>query len=198
MWFNPALIHTDALDNIIRHNRPRAELDMVELCLDVMERNNLTQYCFCPNDIHALLLNTHVKIEKWQILKVLKERWQLQPAANAYRYTTYNIDYTNATNYMAVQRTGRYYTVQRSVFIFLLIGKKSFITMTNIIILTNSSSADEKKKAQLRDLTPHTTSFRNSRMLFGGWGSKYRFCVPLNHGSESRKCQMSHLNASNT
>ena len=113
MWFNPALIHTEALDNIIRHNRPRAELDMVELCLDVMERNNLTQYCFCPNDIHALLLNTHVKIEKWQILKVLKERWQLQPAANAYRYTTYNIDYTNATNYMAVQRTGRYYTVQR-------------------------------------------------------------------------------------
>lgn len=113
MWFNPALIHTEALDNIIRHNRPRAELDMVELCLDVMERNNLTQYCFCPNDIQALLLNTHVKIEKWQILKVLKERWQLQPAANAYRYTTYNIDYTNATNYMAVQRTGRYYTVQR-------------------------------------------------------------------------------------
>ena len=43
MWFNPSLIHTDALDNIIRHNRPRAELDMVELCLDVMERNNLTQ-----------------------------------------------------------------------------------------------------------------------------------------------------------
>ena len=113
MWFNPSLIHTDALDNIIRHNRPRAELDMVELCLDVMERNNLTQYCFCPNDIHALLLNTHVKIEKWQILKVLKERWRLQPAANAYRYTTYNIDYTNVTNYMAVQRTGRYYTVQR-------------------------------------------------------------------------------------
>lgn len=68
--------------------------------------------------------------------------------------------------------------------------------MTNIIIFTNSSSADEKKKAQLRDLTPHTTSFRNGRMLFGDWGSKYRFCVPLNHGSESRKCQMSHLNAS--
>ena len=77
MWFNPKLIHTEALDNIIRHNRPRAELDMVELCLDVMERHNLTQLSFCPNDIHTLLMNTHVKIEKWQILKVLKERWKL-------------------------------------------------------------------------------------------------------------------------
>ena len=113
MWFNPKLIHTDALDHIICHNRPRAELDMVELCLDVMERNNLIQLSFCPNDIHTLLINTHVKIEKWQILKVLKERWKLKPADNAYRYTTYNIDYNDATNYMAVQRTGRYYTVQR-------------------------------------------------------------------------------------
>lgn len=113
MWFNPKLIHTEALDHIICHNRPRAELDMVELCLDVMERNNLTQLSFCPNDIHTLLINTHVKIEKWQILKVLKERWKLKPADNAYRYTTYNIDYNDATNYMAVQRTGRYYTVQR-------------------------------------------------------------------------------------
>lgn len=113
MWFNPKLIHTEALDHIICHNRPRAELDMVELCLDVMERNNLTQLSFCPNDIHTLLINTHVKIEKWQILKVLKERWKLKPADNAYRYTTYNIDYNDATNYMAIQRTGRYYTVQR-------------------------------------------------------------------------------------
>lgn len=113
MWFNPKLIHTEALDNIIRHNRPRAELDMVELCLDVMERHNLTRFSFCPNDIHTLLMNTHVKIEKWQILKVLKERWKLKPADNAYRYTTYNIDYNDASNYMAVQRTGRYYTVQR-------------------------------------------------------------------------------------
>lgn len=113
MWFNPKLIHMEALDNIIRHNRPRAELDMVELCLDVMERHNLTQFSFCPNDIHSLLMNTHVKIEKWQILKVLKERWKLKPADNAYRYTTYNIDYNDASNYMAVQRTGRYYTVQR-------------------------------------------------------------------------------------
>ena len=113
MWFHPKLIHTEALDKIIRHNRPRAELDMVELCLDVMERHDLTQLSFCPNDIHTLLMNTHVKIEKWQILKVLKERWKLKPADNAYRYTTYNIDYNDATNYMAVQRTGRYYTVQR-------------------------------------------------------------------------------------
>ena len=113
MWFNPKHIHTEALDNIIRHNRPRAELDMVELCLDIMDRMELTQLSFCPNDIHNLLLNTHVKIERWQVLKVLKERWRLKPAGNAYRYTAYDIDYNDMTNYRSIQRTGRYYTIER-------------------------------------------------------------------------------------
>ena len=81
---------------------------------------------------------------------------------------------------------------------FLLIGKKTFYTMTYLIISTNSFLADEKKNAQSRDLSAHAPSLRNSRFLYEGWGSKYRFCVPLNHGSESRKCQMSHLNTSNT
>lgn len=47
--------------------------------------------------------------------------------------------------------------------------------MTNIIIFTNSSSADEKKKAQLRDLTPHTASFRNGRMFLGVGGASIGF-----------------------
>ena len=81
-------------------------------------------------------------------------------------------------------------------FIFLFIGKETYNTMTYLIISTNSFLADEKKNAQSRDLSAHAPSLRNSRFLYEGWGSKYRFCVPLNHGSESRKCQMSHLNTS--
>ena len=65
--------------------------------------------------------------------------------------------------------------------------------MTNIIIFTNSSATDGKKKAQLHDLSPHTTSFRNSKMFFRGWGSKYRFCVPQNHGSKKPKIPNIHI-----
>lgn len=56
-----------------------------------------------------------------------------------------------STNIQQLSTLGR---KSKYVFYFLLIGKITFTTMTNIIILTNSSSADEKKKAQLRDLTP--------------------------------------------
>ena len=81
-------------------------------------------------------------------------------------------------------------------FVFLLIGKKLITTMTYLIISISSSLTNKEKNAQLRDLSAPAPSLRNSRLLLRGWGSKYRFCVPLNHGSKSRKCQMSHLNTS--
>ena len=113
MWFALKLIHTDALDKIIKNNRPRAELDMIDLCLDVMERMNINQYSFCPNDIHNLLLNTHVRIEKWQILHVLKERWNLKPTPNCFSYTTYCVNFNHSSDYYPVQKKGRYYSVLR-------------------------------------------------------------------------------------
>ena len=37
MWFAPSLLHTEALQKIIRSNRNRLEIEMCELILDIME-----------------------------------------------------------------------------------------------------------------------------------------------------------------
>ena len=37
MWFTPSLLHTEALQKIIRSNRNRLEIEMHELILDIME-----------------------------------------------------------------------------------------------------------------------------------------------------------------
>lgn len=80
MWFRPSLIHTPALDKIIRNNRSRVEIDMCEQILDVMNEHNIGEFCFCINDLLALLENTRHKIERYQVRVVVQDIWKLTPA----------------------------------------------------------------------------------------------------------------------
>lgn len=64
MWFNPILLHTTALQRIIRSNRSRLEIEISELILDIMESTGINRFSFCLNDILPLLVNTQVKAEK--------------------------------------------------------------------------------------------------------------------------------------
>ena len=41
MWFNPSLLHTEALQRIIRSNRNRLEIELSELLLDIMATMNV-------------------------------------------------------------------------------------------------------------------------------------------------------------
>ena len=80
MWFAPSLLHTEALQKIIRSNRNRLEIEMYELLLDIMTTMNVDSVSFCPHDILVLLANTYVKAEKHQVRKVLQDCWKLTPA----------------------------------------------------------------------------------------------------------------------
>ena len=73
MWFAPSLLHTEALQKIIRSNRNRLEIEMCELVLDIMTSTGIDTFSFCCNDILTLLANTYVKVEKHQVRKVLQE-----------------------------------------------------------------------------------------------------------------------------
>lgn len=64
MWFNPSLLHTEALQRIIRSNRNRLEIEMSELLLDIMAAMNLDSVSFCLNDLIVLLMHSQVKVEK--------------------------------------------------------------------------------------------------------------------------------------
>ena len=114
MWFAPSLLHTEALQKIIRSNRNRLEIEMYELMLDIMASTGIDTFSFCCNDILTLLANSYVKAEKHQVRKVLQECWKLTPAHNTLTYTTYQVDYNRECRYSPLRRTGRYYTVTRA------------------------------------------------------------------------------------
>ena len=113
MWFNPTLLHTEALQKIIRSNRNRLEIEMCELILDIMESVGTDTFSFCHNDILLLLVHSQVKVEKHQVRKVLQECWKLTPASNGLTYTTYQFNYNRECRYEPIKRVGRFYTVTR-------------------------------------------------------------------------------------
>ncbi len=113
MWFAPSLLHTEALQKIIRSNRNRLEIEMSELVLDIMASTGIDTFSFCCSDILTLLANTYVKAEKHQVRKVLQECWKLTPALNGLTYTTYQLNYNRECRYEPIRRVGRFYTVTR-------------------------------------------------------------------------------------
>lgn len=113
MWFAPPLLHTEALQKIIRSNRNRLEIEMCELILDIMASTGIDTFSFCCNDILTLLANTYVKAEKHQVRRVLQEYWKLTPAPNGLTYTTYQVNYNREYRYEPIRRVGRFYTVTK-------------------------------------------------------------------------------------
>ena len=113
MWFDPTLLHTEALQKIIRSNRNRLEIEMCELMRDIMASTGIDTLSFCCNDILTLLANSYVKAEKHQVRKVLQECWKLTPAPNGLTYTTYQLNYNRECRYEPIRRVGRFYTVTR-------------------------------------------------------------------------------------
>ena len=113
MWFAPSLLHTEALQKIIRSNRNRLEIEMAELFLDIMATMNVDSVSFCLNDITVLLMHSQVKAEKHQVRKVVQECWKLTPAPNGLTYTTYQGNYNQESHYEPIRRVGRFYTITR-------------------------------------------------------------------------------------
>ena len=113
MWFAPKLTFTPALQRIIRSNRNKIELEMSELCLEIMEQMAVTELSFCINDMVCLLNNTGCKTDKSQVRRIVQDIWKLSPASNTLTYLTYQMDYNSLRNYSPIKRTGRYYTVTK-------------------------------------------------------------------------------------
>ena len=113
MWFAPKLTFTPALQRIIRSNRNKLELEMSELCLDIMEMNNVEEVSFCINDMMPLLSNAQCKYEKGQIRRIVQDIWKLTPVSNTLTYTTYQLSYNAPQYYSPIRRTGRFYTITK-------------------------------------------------------------------------------------
>ena len=113
MWFIQKLTYTEALQKIIRSNRNRVEIEMSELLLDIMESMNVESVSFCMGDLILLLLYSQVKVEKYQVRKVIQESWKLTPAPNSLTYTTYEIAVSRECHYAPTRKIGRFYTITK-------------------------------------------------------------------------------------
>ncbi len=116
MWFDPAMIDTDALQKIIRANRNRVELELAELLSEIMDSRKIDEVDFCFNDILSLFSYRQVKADRGQLRKVVQDCWKLKPASNSFCYTTYTVGmFRDEESYVETRRCGRYYTVTRQM-----------------------------------------------------------------------------------
>lgn len=111
MWFSPQDIHTDALDKIIKNNRPQLEIEIAEVFLDIMDKMNVKEVDFCLNDVMDLLMFAHVKADKLNVRRIVKDSWKLEPKENGLTYTAYVNNYSNGIGFNAQRRVGRFYTI---------------------------------------------------------------------------------------
>ena len=115
MWFSPKLTETSALLRIIRCNRGKHEVEVMELIREIMDNVGTDNFSFCLNDLLNLLNLSGVKIEKHHLRRIITESWKLTPAPNGLTYTTYQFDYNKECRFAPVRRVGRFYTVSRTL-----------------------------------------------------------------------------------
>lgn len=113
MWFAPSLIHTEALDRIISSNRSKVETDIIDVCLDVMAKENIAELTVAPKDLLEILKFYGAGHDLNAVRKVLRDVWRLKPASNGFSYTTYAPDWSKETQLTTCKRKGRFFTVTR-------------------------------------------------------------------------------------
>ena len=113
MWFSPKLTETPALLRIIRCNRGKHEVEAMELIREIMDNMGIESFSFCLNDLINLLNLSGVKIEKYQLRRIVTESWKLTPAPNGLTYTSYQFEYNKERRFAPIRRVGRFYTVSR-------------------------------------------------------------------------------------
>lgn len=114
MWFDTQTIETEALKRIIRSNRNRLEVELIELLRDIMLSAETDTVSFCLNDILNILNYSNVKAEKPQLRNIVQECWHLPHAANALTYQRWELNAMQPGGYSSSSRTGRFYTVTKS------------------------------------------------------------------------------------
>lgn len=111
MWFTPTQIRTRALQNLIRHNRSRVEKELASILFMVMEKYDLDEVEFCPQDAMFAVNQTRVKTDLTQIRHLLKKEWKLTPKSNSLTYEKFAI--WNRGEITLETDTGRFYTVKK-------------------------------------------------------------------------------------
>tara|TARA_R110002020_G_scaffold1998_1_gene9100 strand:- start:9091 stop:10296 length:1206 start_codon:yes stop_codon:yes gene_type:complete len=112
MWFTPGQIRTNALKNLVQHNRNRVEKELATLMLAAMEQFDLNEINICPLDALQLLNRTRIKTDMTQIRRLLKKDWKLENKDNTLSYQKLVI--WQDASMQLLEAKGRYFTVEKS------------------------------------------------------------------------------------
>lgn len=90
MWFQPSQIRTSSLLRLMRRNKGKIELEMIEAISYVMEAKDLEEVAFCTGDAVNWLSARGLKnVSSVQIKHLLQNDWELKPVSNSNSYTQY-------------------------------------------------------------------------------------------------------------
>jgi hypothetical protein len=111
MWFNPALLETDALLKIKKYNTNKVEMEIATYCLDVMEHTEKGKILACPADFLDVIRNAGLKTDITQVRSILKDGWGLRTEKNS-DYTFYHIGTDGEL--FPMKRKGRYFEISQA------------------------------------------------------------------------------------
>ncbi len=110
MWFKPSQIRTRSLLKLIRRNRSKLELEMLEVIQYLMDVKNIETVSFCTSDMLRWLTFRGMKnISTIPIKQHLQNEWNLKPSPNSNAYIQFSI--SNNGNIYERKSRGRFYQV---------------------------------------------------------------------------------------
>ncbi|MFI3294041.1 MAG: primase-helicase family protein [Rikenellaceae bacterium] len=113
MWFKPSLLTTNALRNMVNHNRSKIESEMIQIITDILDYKRADEYKFCTADIAHMLEMRGCRVEQITIRKILKNNWHLKPSdPQSYISERLSLD---GSIFTSPPSTGRCYTVTRQM-----------------------------------------------------------------------------------
>ena len=110
MWFSATQIYTDALQQVIKANRPILEKEMRELIIQTFLEYELEEVCFSQKDFQEKLY--HLKPRATRVKEILEEKWGYE----VYKNSTYK-SYEDSTSMYHETKKGRYYLFKKSDFV---------------------------------------------------------------------------------
>lgn len=111
MWFTPQQIKTKALQNLIKHNCSKIEIEIANVLINVMDSIDADNVQFCFSDLLNFLNKYKVKYEDSEIKKILKNNWKLEQQSNSNQYQ--KITVTNDLDFYQNLSKGRFYSISR-------------------------------------------------------------------------------------
>ncbi len=109
LFFDPKLTKTKALTKVINYTSSKHERKLIYLLNDIMDSVEWEELNYAPKDLLSLCKYHYIKINRTELILLLKKRLKLQPAENSSTYVKYMME-KNGTVYNANDK-GRYYTI---------------------------------------------------------------------------------------